>query len=303
MDIDDADKNWENLLFPKVCKLARRTTSQRSATPVAMDWHKRMNAHGRPPPSRRKDTTTPSNRRESLLLQTPNTTGGHQEDQESETPRPPPRLSHHTEQRGRAREAIQHRISRQDIQTRHQDANTGIGCTIRAPAATTPSWKVSQGTAQMHTPKATLCKTEKEDKIWYLAEIEVTYFSTTRPAKAKMPLNQSRGRFNTSHRDHPRSPRVPIQKLSSASEPTRRRTQSARNGGGQGRANSLFCYAEASQALRCARRRKKLAYKHNKTKKNKNDVTSSLNRAASYLKDRGRTETELRSSMRQTPGA
>jgi hypothetical protein len=61
------------------------------------------------------------NRRDNLLLQTPNSTRGHQEDQESETP--PATILSNVE--GRAREAIYRRISRQDIQTRHRDINTG----------------------------------------------------------------------------------------------------------------------------------------------------------------------------------
>jgi hypothetical protein len=56
-------------------------------------------------------------------------------------------------------------------------------------------------------------------------------------------------------------------------------------------ANSLFCYAEA-KLCDCERCRKKLTQRQqDKEKKNKNDLTPSLNRAASYLKDRGRTET------------
>jgi murein L,D-transpeptidase YafK len=43
MDIDDADKNWEKSLFPKVCKLAERLASEAQRQ---SQWHKRMNAHG-----------------------------------------------------------------------------------------------------------------------------------------------------------------------------------------------------------------------------------------------------------------
>jgi hypothetical protein len=43
MDIDDADKNWEKSLFPKVCKLAERLASEEQRQ---TQWHKWMNAHG-----------------------------------------------------------------------------------------------------------------------------------------------------------------------------------------------------------------------------------------------------------------
>ena len=41
MDIDDADKNWEKSLFPKVYKLAERLASVAQSQ---SQWHKRMNA-------------------------------------------------------------------------------------------------------------------------------------------------------------------------------------------------------------------------------------------------------------------
>jgi hypothetical protein len=158
-----------------------------------------------------------------------------------------------------------------------------------------------------------LCKTEKNDKGWYLAEIdkiypdeiEVTYFSTPGPSlenyetsskdqrletlseacfrktwytpgqkcgngylpshvshqsgaatlERKTAACRSRG-LDTSHQDHARSSRVPIEKLSPAGEPTRRRPRSARNRGGQGRAagrleaSELTVLLRGSQALR-----------------------------------------------------
>ncbi len=73
------------------------------------------------------------------------------------------------------------------------------GCTIRAPATTTPPWKASLGRSSAKAYSKSdplqegiliLCKTEKDDKGWYLAEIDktypdeigVTYFSTPRPS-------------------------------------------------------------------------------------------------------------------------
>ena len=67
MDIDDADKNWEKSIFPKVCKLAERlASSQRGATPIAMA---QADERPSPQPSWREDASPSANRRSRLLLQ------------------------------------------------------------------------------------------------------------------------------------------------------------------------------------------------------------------------------------------
>jgi len=193
MDIDDADKNWEKSLFPKVCKLAERLASEAQRQ---SQWHKRMNAHGL---NQAGDKTPPHLQiGDRVYFYRPPT----QQEVISRT-RKAKHLAHYhgpasilSNVDGRERQynlEYQGKVFKRDIgmlipEKRMHDAGTRDYDPTMEGLAKTNAKAYSKGDLLLEGDLI-LCKTEKQDKAWYLAEIdkiypdeiEVTYYSTPRP--------------------------------------------------------------------------------------------------------------------------
>ena len=193
MDIDDADKNWGKSLFPKVCKLAERLASEAQRQ---SQWHKRMNAHGL---NQAGDKTPPHLQiGDRVYFYRPPT----QQEVISRT-RKAKHLAHYhgpasilSNVDGRERQynlEYQGKVFKRDIgmlipEKRMHDAGTRDYDPTMEGRAKTNAKAYSKGEPLLEGDLI-LCKTEKQDKAWYLAEIdkiypdeiEVTYYSTPRP--------------------------------------------------------------------------------------------------------------------------
>ena len=209
MDIDDADKTWEKSLFPKVCKLAERLAGEAQRQ---SQWHKRMNAHGL---NQAGDKTPPH-----LLIgdrvyfYRPPT-----QQEVIKRTRKAKHLAHYhgpatilSNVDGRERQynvEYQDKIFKRDIgmlipeKRMHQTGTRDYDPTMEGLARS--SAKAYSKGDPLQEGILILCKTEKNDKGWYLAEIdktypdeiEVTYFATPRPSLENYETSSKDQRLET----------------------------------------------------------------------------------------------------------
>jgi transposase InsO family protein len=194
MDIDDADKNWEKTIFPKVCKLAERLASEAQRH---SQWHKRMNAQAL---NQAGEKTPPH-------LQIGDRVYFYRPPTQQEVIKRTRKAKHLAHYHGPATilSNVDGRERQYNIEYLGKVFKRDIGMLIPEKRMQQPGIRDHDPTmeglakiiAKAHDKDDTLqegililCKTQKEDKGWYLAEIdkiypdeiEVTYYATPRPS-------------------------------------------------------------------------------------------------------------------------
>ena len=193
MDIEDADKNWEKSIFPKVCKLAERLASEAQRQ---SQWHKRMNAQSL---NQAGDKTPPH-------LQIGDRVYFYRPPTQQEVIKRTRKAKHLAHYHGPATvlSNVDGRERQYNIEYQGKIFKRDIGMLIPEKRMQHPATRDHDPTMEglvkiiakaydkddaLQEGILILCKTQKEDKGWYLAEIdkiypdeiEVTYYATPRP--------------------------------------------------------------------------------------------------------------------------